>query len=99
MTITELKPDIDIVNDTDQTANVPFESNIKKRKQDQRNKCAHFRKGITTHKATITTYEVGSRGYLTTGNKQRLYRKICNFCEKGTKPKQISGKHLKISPN
>ena len=93
MAVTELKPDIVIVNDTDKTVNVfeltvPFEGNIKKRNTDKSNKYSHFTKDITTHKATITAFEVGSRGYLTTENEQRL-RKLCTFCEKGTKPKEF----------
>ena len=93
MAVTELKPDIVIVNNTDKTVNileltVPFERNIKTRNTFKNNKYAHFTRDISTHKATVTAFEVGSRGYLTSENEQRL-RKICTFCAKGTKPKDF----------
>ena len=93
MTVTALKPDIVIVNDKDKVVEifeltVPFEGNIKARNTQKSNKYAHFATDIKSHKATITAFEVGARGYLTSENEVRL-KKICSFCEKGTKPKEF----------
>ena len=93
MTVTELKPDLVIVNNIEKTVDifeltVPFEGNNKARNTYKTNKYAHFVKDITSHKATVTAFEVGARGYLTVENEQRL-RKICTFCEKGTKTKDF----------
>ena len=91
MTVTALKPDIVIVNEKTKTVEifeltVPFETNIKSRNKFKANKYAHFATDISTYKAIITAFEVGSRGYLTKENEQRL-KKICSFCVKGTRPK------------
>ena len=93
MRVPELKPDLVIVNNIEKTVDVfeltvPFEGNIKARNTYKTNKYAHFVKDITSHKATVTAFEVGARGYLTVENEKRL-RKICSFCEKGTKPKDF----------
>ena len=91
--VTELKPDIVIVDERKKTVDifeltVPFEGNIKARNMMKSNKYAHFATDITTHKAKITAFEVGSRGYLTSENEQRL-KQICSFCEKGTSSKDF----------
>ena len=93
MAVTELKPDLVIVNDQKKTVDifeltVPFEHNITTRHTFKSNKYAHFSKDITSHKTKITAFEVGSRGYLTPENEKRL-RMICSFCVKGTKPKEF----------
>ena len=93
MTVTELKPDIVIVNEKDKKVDifeltVPFEGNIKDRNLLKSNKYSHFATDIKTYEATVTAFEVGSRGYLTNENVERLKR-ICSFCDKGTKPKQF----------
>jgi hypothetical protein len=81
MTVTALKPDIVIVNEKSKTVEifeltVPFETNIKARNKFKTDKYAHFATDIKTYKATITAFVVGSRGYLTKENEQRL-KKIC----------------------
>ena len=86
MAVTELKPDLVIVNDQKKTVDifeltVPFEHNITTRHTFKSNKYAHFSKDITSHKTKITAFEVGSRGYLTPENEKRL-RMICSFCVK-----------------
>ena len=101
MTVTELKPDIVVVSEKDKTVHileltVPFESNIKVRHTYKSNKYAHFTKDITTYKASVIDFEVGARGYLTRDNEQSL-RKICSFCEKGTKPKDFLESISKLS--
>ena len=93
MAVTQLKPDIVIVNEKEKTVDifeltVPFESNIKARNIYKSNKYAHFSRDITSHKTTVTAFEVGARGYLTVENEKRL-KKICSFCKKGTKPKEF----------
>ena len=93
MTVTELKPDIVIVNERDKVVEifeltVPFEGNINSRNLQKSNKYAHFATDIKSHKAKVTAFEVGARGYLTSENEIRL-KKICSFCEKGTKPKDF----------
>ena len=99
--VTELKPDIVIINDKEKTVEifeltVPFESNIKARNIFKSNKYAHFSRDITSHKTTVTAFEVGARGYLTVENKKRL-KKICSFCEKGTKSKEFLESISKIA--
>jgi len=93
MAVTELKPDLVIVNEKEKTVDifeltVPFEGNIKARNTYKSNRYAHFVKDITSHKATVTAFEVGKRGYLTPENEKRL-QKICSFCEKRTKQKEF----------
>ena len=101
MAVTELKPDIVIVNDKEKTVEifeltVPFESNIKARNIYKSNKYAHFSRDITSHKTTVTAFEVGARGYLTVENGKRL-KKLCSFCEKGTKSKEFLESISKIA--
>jgi hypothetical protein len=93
MTVTQLKPDIVVINEKDKTVHileltVPFEHNIKTRHTYKANKYSHFTRDITNYKATVIPFEVGARGYLTTENEQSL-RKICSFSEKGTKTKDF----------
>jgi hypothetical protein len=77
LTVTELKPDLVIIDKVQKTVNivelpVPFEGNIKERNTYKTNKYAHFLTHIKTLKPTITAVEVGVRGYLTTENENRL---------------------------
>ena len=51
---------------------VPFETNIKARNKLKADTYAHFATDIKTYKATVTAFEVGSRGYLTKENERRL---------------------------
>ena len=44
---------------------MPFESNIKARHTFKSNKYAHFLRDTISHKTTVTSFEVGARGYLT----------------------------------
>ena len=75
MTVTVLKPDIVIVNEKDKVVEifeltVPFEGNIKARNTQKSNKYAHFATDIKSHKPTITAFEVGAKGYLTSENEE-----------------------------
>ena len=93
MAVTELKPDIVIVNDNEKTVEifeltVPFESNIKARHTFKSNKYAHFLRDTISHKTTVTAFEVGARGHLTVESEKRL-KKICSFSEKVKKIKNF----------
>ncbi len=77
MTVTNLKPDIVIVSETEKTADiveitVPFESNIHTRHTYKTEKYAHLLQDITSYKPSVTALEVGSHGYLTKDNIVRI---------------------------
>ena len=88
--ITNLIPDIVIIDKVSKTLDiweltVPFESNISKRHTDKQNKYAHYISDITSHKVTVTAFEVGARGFLTPDNLNRLklfHKKYCNTTTK-----------------
>ena len=93
LTVTNLKPDIVIINKANKTVNiveltVPFEGNIKQRNTDKTNKYAHFITDIKTHTTTVTAFEVGSRGYLTSENEVRL-KLLYTYCKKDINKKKI----------
>ena len=86
MTVTNLKPDIVIIDETKKTVyiveiTVPFETNISARHTYKTDKYAHFITDITNYKATVTAVEVGAPGYLTTDNIARL-KYIHTKCKK-----------------
>ena len=81
MTVTQLKPDIVVINEKEKTVHileltVPFEHNIKTRHTYKANKYSHFTRDITNYRATVIPFEVGARGYLTTENEQSLRKKL-----------------------
>ena len=101
MTVTQLKPDIVVINEAEKTVHileltVPFEHNIKSRHIYKANKYAHFSRDITNYKATVISFEVGARGYLTKENEESL-RKICSLCEEGSKFKDFSESISKLA--
>ena len=80
LTVTELKPDIVIIDKENLRVNiveltVPFEGHIAARHTYKTNKYAHFVQDITTHKTIVTAVEVGVRGYLTKDNISRINKK------------------------
>ena len=76
--ITNEKPDIVIIDYKSKTLNifeltVPFELNIEDRHKQKSNKYAHFIEDITNFTTTVTAFEIGSRGYISSDNKHRLH--------------------------
>ena len=76
--ITTEKPDIVIIDEKRKTLNifeltVPIEWNIEKRNKSKNDKYAHFVKDIENYTTTVTAFEIGSRGYISSKNKDRLY--------------------------
>ena len=77
LTVTALKPDITVL-DVEKNIfeilelSVPFEDCITSRHKHKADKYAHFYTDITTHKTTVTAFEVGVRGFLTSDNRKRL---------------------------
>ena len=93
MTVTNLKPDIVIIDEKKKTVNiveltVPFEHNIKVRNIYKTNKYAHFLSDISSHTPTLTAFEVGCRGYLTKENTDRL-KSIHKYCDKNITQKRF----------
>ena len=87
--ITSLIPDIVIVDDKKKEVaifelTVPFETNIKARHLTKADKYAHFSTDITSHKAQIEAFEIGSRGFICPENTTRL-KKLHKFCKPGLK--------------
>ena len=93
MTVTQLKPDIVVINEAEKTVHilertVPFEHNIKSRHLYKANKYAHFSRDITSYKATVIPFEVGARGYLTKENEESLRKSA--LCVKRAASSRIS---------
>ena len=63
---------------------VPFETNIKARHETKADKYAHFTTDITSHKAVVEAFEIGSRGYIRPDNTNRL-KKNHKLCTPGLK--------------
>ena len=88
-TITTLRPDI-IVTDKNTKKmfllelTVPIEQNEVSRHQDKLNKYNHFLTEITDVEPTLICYEIGSRGYISKSNIDRL-KLIHKFCKPGIK--------------
>ena len=77
MEVTNLKPDIVIIDDKKKEDKLfkltcPIEHNIHKQPKYKSNKYVHFETDIKTHKTTVCAFEVGSRGTLTNENIARL---------------------------
>jgi hypothetical protein len=91
LTVTALKPDITVLNAEKSSfeimeLSVPFEDCITSRHTYKANHYAHFCTDITTHTTTVTAFEVGARGFLTSDNMKRL-KYIYNFTTKKMKQK------------
>ena len=76
--VTSEKPDIVIIDQKRKTLDifeltVPFERNIEVRHREKSDKYAHFVQDITNYTTTVTAFEIGSRGYISPSNKQRLH--------------------------
>ena len=102
MTVTSLKPDIVIVDNVNKKASileltVPFESNIEKRHEEKTNKYAHFSTDITSYDVTVTAFEIGSRGTITSDNLKRL-RNIHAFLNKSINRNIFIQNMKKLSP-
>ena len=86
-----MKPDIVIIDEQSNLdiweLTVPFESNIPARHVLKENKYAFMITDIKTHKTSVTAYEVGSRGYITKENYERLKTFHGKYCKKNIKLK------------
>ena len=101
MAVTSLKADIVIVDELKKIVNifeltVPFEGNIKASNMLKSNKHAHFVTDVKSHKATVTAFKVGSRGYITEDNEKSL-RKLFTFCDKKMTTKKFIENISKLS--
>ena len=89
MIVTNLIPDVVIVDEKKKNVAIfeltaPFETNIKARHEQKSDKYAHFVTDITTHKAEVEAFEIGSRGYISPDNESRL-KKLHKFCKPDVK--------------
>ena len=89
LTITADKPDIVILDHKKKKVDifeltVPFEKNIKERNKNKNDKYAYLLKDITKYVPSVCAYEIGSRGSITSDNKERLKR-IHKFCDQKIK--------------
>ena len=87
--ITPLRPDITIMDRKTKTFKIleltcPLEPNIKARNIDKKNKYAHLLTDITNVKTSLTCFEVGSRGYLSPDNHDRI-KELHRYCKPGLK--------------
>ena len=87
--ITALKPDIVVIDTQKKELMIyeltcPLERNIEERHLSKQNKYAHFIQDITTHKVTITAFEISSRGLITKRNQGHLHS-LHKLCKKGIK--------------
>ena len=77
MVVTNLKPDIGIIDDNKKKSTIfeltcPMEHNINKQHKNKADKYAHFETDIRTHNTTVCAFEVSSRGTLTNEKTARL---------------------------
>ena len=89
LTITADRPDIVLIDKEKNTAKiceltVPFETNIQARHTYKSDKYAYLINDITTFKASLCAFEIGSRGSITNENIERL-KEIYKFCDKTLK--------------
>ena len=87
--ITTQKPDIVILDKKQKIMHifeltVPFEQNINQRHLEKSNKYAHFTTDCTNYTCTVTAFEVGSRGYISTRNHSALFT-LHKFTKPGIK--------------
>ena len=87
--VTALKPDI-VKIDTQKKKlmilelTVPLERNIDESHLFKKNKYAHFVKEITTHKVSVTAFEISSRGLVSKRNQGHLHS-LHKMCKAGVK--------------
>ena len=103
LTVTNMKPDLVIIDDHKKTVyifelTVPFESNIKSRNHYKTEKYAFLIQDIKSHQVSVTAFEVGVRGFLTSDNMISL-KTINSFCKKNTKFKTFADNISAISIN
>ena len=91
--VTALRPDIVIINEQKKTLDIfeltcPLEPNIKQRHSEKENKYAHFHTDISELKTKVTCFEIGSRGYVSPENHERL-KNLHKYCKPNTKLKMF----------
>ena len=84
--VTSDRPDIVIIDDTKKKVDifeltVPIENNMELRHEEKTRKYSYFERDIDTYQTKVTLFEIGSRGYISNDNEQRL-KKIHRFCRK-----------------
>ena len=85
LTITTDKPDIVIMDRKKKKVDifeltVPFESNINTRNLHKSNKYAYLLQDITSFSPSVTAFEIGVRGFVTSFSRERL-KKIYSYCD------------------
>ena len=103
MTVTTLKPDVVIVDTKQKKVDmfeltVNWESNSVKNNIYNSDKYAHFVKDITTHKASVTAFEVGVRGQISKENMSRLHS-LHTFTKKNIKFKTFTNNLSALAVN
>ena len=89
--VTPLRPDIVIIDEKKKSMHIfeltcPLEPNITKRNSEKSEKYAHFVTDIDQFRTKVTCFEVGSRGYVSPDNHDRL-KSLHAFCKPNTKLK------------
>ena len=89
--ITPLRPDLVILDEKNRSLDIfeltcPLEPNIKQRNREKSQKYAHFTSEIDHLRTKVTCFEVGSRGYISPENHERL-KSLHKFCKPNTKLK------------
>ena len=89
LAITPDRPDIVIMDRKQNSVHIlelscSFEMNTDDRHTHKTNKYAYLLTDITTMKPTVTAFEIGSRGFITTENRNRL-KQLHKFFKKGIK--------------
>ena len=84
-----LRPDIVIIDEKKKSMHIfqltsPLEPNITKRHSEKSEKYAHFVTDIDQFRTKVTCFEVGSRGYVSPDNHERL-KSLHAFCKPNTK--------------
>ena len=87
--VTNLKPDLVIINNNRKTIHlfeltVPFETRIDAAHKLKEQKYSHFNTDITEYTPFVMPFEIGSRGFVTKENKETL-KIIHKFCKKSIK--------------
>ena len=93
MMVTPLKPDLVIIDQKNKAVEiaeltVPFETRLEISHKLKTEKYSHFVTDIKNFKATLTCFEVGSRGMVNRDNKERL-RRLHKFTDKSVKLKKF----------
>ena len=99
LTVTPPRPNIVILNDNNVNMfelTSPFETNIEKQHTYKTNKYSHLLKDITSMNTTLEAFEIGSRGIITSANKDRL-RKLYRFIDNNITLKTFVSKISEIA--